>query len=68
MIEFELNTEYIELIKLLKLLQLVESGGMAKQVVDDGAILRNGEIELRKRAKLIKGDIIEFNGNTVRII
>lgn len=68
MIEFELNTEYIELIKLLKTLQLVESGGMAKQVVDDGAVFRNGKIELRKRAKLIKDDIIEFNGNTVKII
>ncbi|MFV0553304.1 MAG: RNA-binding S4 domain-containing protein [Mangrovibacterium sp.] len=66
--EFKLQTEYIELIKLLKTLRLVESGGMAKNVVDEGYVLRNGEVETRKRAKLVKGDIIEFNGDTVRIV
>jgi ribosome-associated protein len=67
MTEFELKTEYIELIKLLKLLRLVESGGMAKTVVEDGLVLLNGETEYRKRAKLRKGDVIEFEDETVEI-
>ncbi|WP_339738879.1 RNA-binding S4 domain-containing protein [uncultured Sunxiuqinia sp.] len=67
MIEFELKTEYIELIKLLKLLRLVESGGMAKIVVEDGLVSLNGEIEYRKRAKLRKGDQVEFEGQTIVI-
>lgn len=67
MIEFELKTEYIELIKLLKLLRLVESGGMAKIVVEDGLVSLNGETEYRKRAKLREGDQVEFEGQTIVI-
>ena len=67
MIEFELKTEYIELIKLLKLLRLVESGGQAKLVVEDGFVLLNGETEYRKRAKLRKGDQIQFENQIVLI-
>ena len=67
MIEFELNTEYIELIKLLKLLQLVESGGQAKMVVDDGWVKLNGEVEFRKRAKIRVGDIVDFDGQIIKI-
>jgi len=51
--------EYIELIKLLKIMRVSESGGQAKLMVEDGIVLRNGEPELRKRAKLRAGDVIE---------
>jgi len=61
MIEFQLTTEYIELIKLLKHLNLVESGGQAKLFVEDGFVRMNGQVEFRKRAKIRKGDEIEFN-------
>lgn len=67
MTKFELKTEYIELIKLLKLLRWVESGGMAKMVVEDGLVMLNGETEFRKRAKLRKGDVVEFEGQVVLI-
>jgi ribosome-associated protein len=59
-IEFSLTGEYIELIKLLKLLSIAESGAQAKQMVDNGEVVRNGELEARKRAKLIKGDVIKI--------
>lgn len=62
MIEFVLTTEYIELIKLLKKLQLVESGGMAKMVVEDGLVKLNEAIEYRKRAKVRDGDVVHFVG------
>ncbi|WP_299578521.1 RNA-binding S4 domain-containing protein [uncultured Sunxiuqinia sp.] len=67
MIEFELKTDYIELIKLLKLMRLVESGGMAKLVVEDGLVSLNGEVEYRKRAKIRTGDQIEFEGQTILV-
>jgi ribosome-associated protein len=57
-IKFELTEEYIELIKLLKVLTLAQTGGHAKMIVDNGEVLRNGEQEFRKRAKLIKGDVL----------
>ena len=51
--------EYIELIKLLKIMRISESGGQAKLMVEDGIVIRNGEPEFRKRAKLRIGDVIE---------
>ena len=66
MIQFTLEDEYIELYKLLKVLDLVDSGGEAKMIIAEGYISRNGETELRKRAKIIKGDVL-IVGDDVKI-
>jgi ribosome-associated protein len=66
-IDFELNEEFIELIKLLKLLRIAESGGQAKMFVDNGEVLHNGEEELRKRAKIRKGDSVEIFDLVIKI-
>ena len=58
-IEFNLTSEYIELIKLLKLMQIAESGGQAKLMVENGEVLLNGQLENRKRAKIRKNDVLE---------
>lgn len=68
MIEFELHDDYIELIKLLKATQIAESGAMAKLFVDNGEVLRNGEVETRKRAKITKGETIEIFDQIIRVI
>ena len=68
MITFELTTAYIELIKLLKITRIAESGGMAKVLVDNGEVRRNGEIETRKRAKITKGETITVLGKTIQIV
>ena len=65
--EFELKGEYIELMKLLKFLSFVSSGGEAKLVIDEGMVKVNGETEFRRRNKLRKGDVVEFEGNRVEI-
>jgi ribosome-associated protein len=67
MIEFILKEEYIELISLLKFLKICESGGHAKIMVDEGLVMRNGETEYRRRAKLRKGDVLEVEGKTIII-
>jgi ribosome-associated protein len=56
--QFTLEEEYIELFKLLKVLDLVDSGAQAKMIVAEGYVLRNGDVETRKRAKIIKGDLL----------
>lgn len=63
--EFQLTSEYIELVKLLKLLQIAQTGGHAKIIVEDGEVIRNGEQEFRKRAKLRTGDVIEVMGEKI---
>lgn len=67
-IEFELETEYIELIKLLKLLQIAESGAQAKIFVENGEVILNEQPEHRKRAKLRKGDVVEIFDVQVRMM
>lgn len=67
MIEFELKEEYIELFRLLKYLRLSETGGHAKMMVDEGMVVRNGETEYRRRAKIRKGDILEVEGKKIII-
>lgn len=64
--KFELKDDYIELFKLLKVLDLVDSGAQAKMIVADGYVKRNGETELRKRAKIVSGDILSV-GDDVTI-
>ena len=62
---FKIEGEYIELIQLLKAIGLANTGGHAKMIVDEGMVTRDGEIETRKRAKLISGDIIEITENKI---
>ena len=68
-INFELRDgdNFIPLISLLKAVGIAESGSMAQDVVTAGLVRRNGEIELRKRAKIISGDIIEFENYVIHI-
>jgi ribosome-associated protein len=59
---------FVEMIKLLKLYKLVGSGGEAKIRIDNGEAIRNGEVELRKRAKIVKGEVIVFDGNSIEVV
>lgn len=65
---YQINGPYIELIGLLKALGIAETGGHAKAIVDDGFVLRNGQPELRKRAKLVSGDLIELADLKIRLV
>lgn len=65
--KFQLKDEYIELFKLLKVLDLVDSGAQAKLLIADGYVKRNSETELRKRAKIVDGDIIEIADAVIEV-
>lgn len=66
--EFELTEEYIELIKLLKLLGIADTGSDAKQLVDDGDVKLNNQVEYRRRAKLRSGDQLTIGTMEIKII
>ena len=65
---FTLKDDYIELYKLLKVLDLVDSGAQAKQLVADGHVRRNGEVELRKRAKILADEVIQIADVTITVV
>ncbi|WP_348652976.1 RNA-binding S4 domain-containing protein [uncultured Sulfurimonas sp.] len=67
--KFELKDEYIELFKLIKVLDLVDTGAQAKMLVADGYVNRNGEVETRKRAKILKGESLTIGGDvTIEVV
>ena len=66
--EFELNGDYIELIKLLKVTGLCQTGGEAKSVVSEELVKVDGAIETRKKRKVRKGQLVEFAGKQVKVI
>ena len=65
--KFELSEDFIELFKLLKVMGLVESGAQAKMLIEEGQVKRNGEVEFRKRAKIISGEVIEVAGDVIEV-
>jgi ribosome-associated protein len=66
--EFNLgNNEFIELNNLLKVMGLCDSGGIAKTVIAEGRVRVNGNVELRKRCKVRKGQLVEFEGHKIII-
>ena len=63
----EITKQPVELYKILKFEGLASSGGEAKLVIADGQVKVNGVVELRKRKKIVSGDIIEFGQDIIRI-
>lgn len=57
--------DFIPLISLLKACDVVYSGAEAQEVVSAGMVLRNGEVETRKRAKIRAGETIIFENNEI---
>lgn len=65
--DFKIEGDYIELMALLKALGIAETGGHAKHIVDAGEVIRNGQIETRRRAKLTPGDLIQIEELRVKL-
>lgn len=59
--------EPIELHQLLKLADLAASGGEAKFVIAQGLVRVNGQVETRKRKKIVAGDLVEFAGEVCHV-
>ncbi|MCI5869764.1 MAG: RNA-binding S4 domain-containing protein [Roseburia sp.] len=67
MATIRLRDEYIKLGQALKAAGLVESGVEAKEVIQEGLVLVNGETDTRRGRKLYAGDIVIFDGEEIRI-
>ena len=66
--EISIKTEYIKLDSLLKFSALIGTGGEAKAVIGEGLVSVNGEPCLERGKKIRPGDIVEFEGQKIRVI
>ena len=62
-----LRDEYIKLGQALKAVGAAESGVEAKIEIQDGLVRVNGRTQLQRGKKLYEGDIVEFQGNQIKI-
>ena len=65
--EITITTEFIKLDSLLKLAGLCYTGGEAKEVVQAGQVLVNGEVCTQRGKKLREGDTATYAGKTVKV-
>ena len=63
----KLRDEFIKLGQALKAAGLVESGVEAKDVILDGLVTVNGEVDTRRGRKLYDGDIVVFDGEKIKV-
>lgn len=63
----KLRDEYIKLGQALKACGLAESGVDAKIAIQNGLVKVNGEVELQRGKKLYDGDLVDFQGEEIKI-
>lgn len=63
----EIDTEYIRLDNMMKLAGEVDTGGMAKQLIQGGQVKVNGETCTMRGKKMRNGDEFEFDSNVYQL-
>ena len=66
--EIKLREEFIKLGQALKAADLVSDGVEAKFVIQDGLVEVNGEVDTRRGRKLYDGDLVSFDGESIKIV
>ena len=66
--EVKIQTEFIKLDSFLKFCGAASLGSEAKMYILDELVKVNGEICTQKGKKLYRGDIVEFNGETFKVV
>ena len=65
--DVSIGGEMIRLGQFLKFSGLLDSGGNAKEVVIDGFVRVNDEVDRRRGRQLHDGDLVTYEGRTVRV-
>lgn len=68
MLEIKIDTEYIKLDQFLKFAGLVNTGGEAKNIIMEGKVMVNGEVERARGKKLRIDDVVELEGRKYKIV
>ncbi|MCX8128983.1 MAG: S4 domain-containing protein YaaA [Clostridia bacterium] len=62
-----INTEFIKLDQFLKWIGAVDTGADAKNVIAEGIVKVNGNVEIKRGKKLRSGDTVEIEGKIFKI-
>lgn len=62
-----IRDEFIKLGQVLKLTGIAENGAAAKELIVDGQVKVNGEVDTRRGRKLYEGDVIDYKGQQFQI-
>lgn len=62
-VSIPITTEYIKLDSFLKFANIVESGGLAKALIEEGSVKVNGEVCTQRGRKLRPGDTVGLPGS-----
>jgi ribosome-associated protein len=67
-IDFHLRGEFVELNQLLKLTGICDSGGAGKALVAEGVVSVDGQVELRKTAKIHAGQVVTLGDTRILVL
>lgn len=67
-LQFQLSSEYVELNQLLKMIGLCDSGGAGKAMVAEGGVSVDGQLELRKTAKIRAGSVVTLGDVQISVL
>lgn len=65
--EIKIYTDFIKLDDFLKFAGVLGTGGMAKAVIQDGLVTVDGEVCTMRGKKLRGGEVVSFNGETIKV-
>ncbi|MDU2674089.1 MAG: S4 domain-containing protein YaaA [Clostridium sp.] len=68
MVEVKISTEFIKLDSFLKFCGAASLGSEAKMYILDEMVSVNGEVCTQRGKKLYVGDVVEFNGETYKVV
>ena len=63
-----IRDESIRLGQFLKLANMIDSGSDAKELMIQGAVTVNGEVETRRGRQLVPGDVVALGGEASRVV
>ncbi len=66
--EVTIKTPFIKLEQLMKLAGLTDTGGFAKEIIQNGAVSVNGEVCTMRGKKIRNGDVIAVEHFEVTVI
>ena len=66
-IETQIKTEFIKLDQLLKFSGLCDTGGFAKELIQQGEVKVNGEVCTMRGKKIRSGDTVSAGEYTVKV-